>query len=354
LTPTTMVYFVKGLVVLLVSVNYADCISEETRLLVTKWAPRVWLHQEEPFYPSTVDFHLRNMEVRNVDEGLEQPSPLSPDTVSCGEKTDGWHLNTPTDLECVNCFEDFFSGQALSEVPSYVFVTDHQDSCDTVDVTYTLFYPFNYGKDVCLGVEVGSNCIGNWMTFGNHIGDWEHVSLRLQGGQPAKIYVGVHSFGAWYDWDPASQKFLFVEGEPVLTKTYREGKFLDAKMDVDYPQELLLEDGHPAVFSANGSHGVWAEEGKHTYLHILTVHLDDWCARGKAWDTWNYLEMYETGEWDSFSGNQTWVDFRGSWGNVKKMNCEFEPIVGECGLVGGPSGPHKYFQHDFQQPPTCR
>ena len=38
------------------------------------------------------------------------------------------------------------------------------------------------------------------------------------------LTVACLSFGAWYDWDPATQKFIFVEGEPVLKKTYREGK----------------------------------------------------------------------------------------------------------------------------------
>ena len=32
------------------------------------------------------------------------------------------------------------------QVPSYAFVTEHDDACDTVDVSYALFYPFNYGK----------------------------------------------------------------------------------------------------------------------------------------------------------------------------------------------------------------
>jgi len=328
-------------------------ITDETRSLVTQWAPRVWLHGEEPFYPSTVGFHLKNIEVRNSEEGVEQPGPISPDNLVTGDVTNSWHLNTQDDLECVNCFYDFFSGQPVDQVPSYTFVTEHNDSCSTVDVTYTFFYPFNYGKDVCVGVESGSLCIGGVKTFGNHVGDWEHVSLRLQGGQPVQIYVGVHSFGAWYDWDPASQSFKFSEGEPVVRKVKREGKFLKVKLDVDYPKELFLEEGHPAVFSANGSHGVWAQEGKHTYLHILTVHLDDFCAKGTAWDTWNNLEIYETGDWDSFTGSKSWVGFRGVWGNTKKMGCELEPIIGECGIVGGPSGPHKYFQHNFVQPPSC-
>ena len=28
---------------------------------------------------------------------------------------------------------------------------------------------------------------------------------RLQGGEPSQIYVGVHSFGAWYTWDPTNR-----------------------------------------------------------------------------------------------------------------------------------------------------
>ena len=35
------------------------------------------------------------------------------------------------------------------------------------------------------------------------------------------------------------------------------------------------------------------------------------------------------------------------------QGCELEPIFGQCGLTGGPSGPFKYFQHDFPQPPFC-
>jgi len=350
------------LLTLFALIGYSDFVrglSPDARSQVTSWAPRVWLHPEEVFYPSTVQHHLDNVENRNKEEAVVQSSPIPQESLLGGEPTADWHLNTQNDLECVNCFEDFFSGQPADQVPSYAFVTEHNDSCSTVDVTYTLFYPFNYGKDVCIGLEVGGSCVGDLRTFGNHVGDWEHVSLRLQGGRPTLIYVGVHSFGAWYEWDDGAGKFNFQRGEPLFHKEIRKRRSLQVsssgvRMDVDYPKELFLEDGHPTVFSANGSHGVWAQEGKHTYLHILTVHLDDMCAKGQAWDTWNNLEIIETrDEADSYEGAQTWVDFRGRWGNAKKMSCEFEPIVGECGVTGGPTGPRKYFQHNFEQPPQC-
>ena len=62
-------------------------------------------------------------------------------------------------------------------------MTEHNDSCATVDVTYSLFYPFNYGKvrekkhknkelrygyfqDVCVGIDTGGLCLGEVKTFG--------------------------------------------------------------------------------------------------------------------------------------------------------------------------------------------
>ena len=33
----------------------------------------------------------------------------------------------------------------------------------------------------------------------------------------------------------------------------------------------------------------------------------------------NFSEILETGDWDSFPENLSWVDFRGDWGNQKKM-----------------------------------
>ena len=35
------------------------------------------------------------------------------------------------------------------------------------------------------------------------------------------------------------------------------------RIDVDYPDFLYLEEGRPSVFCANGSHGMWAMEGRH-------------------------------------------------------------------------------------------
>jgi len=340
----------RALLLVVAVLKTVHCISPETKQLVEDWAPLVWLHSEEPFYPSTAEFHLENVQVNNENDELVQSNPTL-DGIVTGPETGGYHLNTMEPMSCVNCFQPFFSGQSLNESKVYTFVTEHEDDCSTVDVSYTFFYPFNYGKDVCVGLEEFGICFGEVRTFGNHVGDWEKMSIRFQNGFPLRAYLDVHNFGAWYDWNGATSRFDFAEGKPVRRSTMRDGKSDEIRIVVEYPEFLDLVGGRPEIFSANGSHGVWSQPGKHTYVHILTVHLDDYTERGENWNTWEHLKIYETGDLASFTGNDSWINFGGLWGNTHKLECELDPLIGECGLVGGPLGPQKYFNHDFEQPP---
>lgn len=57
-------------------------------------------------------------------------------------------------------------------------------------VTYWMFYPFSEGKAVCvldLGFfgtwpipSMGGVCLGQMKEYGNHVGDWEHMSLYFK------------------------------------------------------------------------------------------------------------------------------------------------------------------------------
>ena len=60
-------------------------------------------------------------------------------------------------------------------------------------MTYWMFYPFSEGKAVCvldLGFfgswpipTVGGICLGILKEYGNHVGDWEHMSLYFKVGE---------------------------------------------------------------------------------------------------------------------------------------------------------------------------
>ena len=45
-------------------------LSEDVVQMALEWAPLLWMHGEDPFYPSTVDFFLDNTEVRDANETL--------------------------------------------------------------------------------------------------------------------------------------------------------------------------------------------------------------------------------------------------------------------------------------------
>ena len=42
----------------------------------------------------------------------------------------------------------------------YALVKEWHDECGTIDVAYPFFYPYNYGKDICMGVDIGGHCNG--------------------------------------------------------------------------------------------------------------------------------------------------------------------------------------------------
>jgi hypothetical protein len=57
--PTILVAVVVAVAVVVV---VAD-VSRDAQLLTKKWAPLIWLHPEEKFFPVTPEFHITNMEV---------------------------------------------------------------------------------------------------------------------------------------------------------------------------------------------------------------------------------------------------------------------------------------------------
>ena len=58
-----------------------------------------------------------------------------------------------------------------------------------VDAFWFFFYSFNK-----------SNSVFN-VVFGNHVGDWEHTTVRFQHGVPKAIFFSEHSFGEAYTWE---------------------------------------------------------------------------------------------------------------------------------------------------------
>lgn len=95
--------------------------------------------------------------------------------------------------------------------------------------------------------------------MGNHIGDWEHMSLSFSGKNvPDKLFLSVHDTGVYYSYDNLRKYFKFEY------KVARKGVHQVPK----FPEILRTQGEHPVVFSAKGSHGLWAAAGEFDFIRV--------------------------------------------------------------------------------------
>ena len=101
---------------------------------------------------------------------------------------------TKEPLGCASCTNPkFLDGtKDVNSLPIYANVIERTDG-KTVDIVYWVFYPYNNGKEVCVGYYDTSildlGCIGYYSTFGNHVGDWEHFVIRFEKGYGTTVYL---------------------------------------------------------------------------------------------------------------------------------------------------------------------
>ncbi|KAK9295643.1 hypothetical protein QLX08_010072 [Tetragonisca angustula] len=203
-------------------------------------------------------------------------------------------------------------------------------------VTYWMFYPFSEGKAVCvldLGFfgswpipTVGGMCLGILKEYGNHVGDWEHMSLYFKDANyPSAMYVSAHDAGAFYRYDLRSGTFVYESQET------RKGIF----QKPIFPERVFTAGGsHPILFSARGSHGLWTAPGKHKFVRLPRLY--DESGFGTAWPTWKKMELLLQ---EDNSILPSWMTFRGKWGNPRS-NCHPLAKLGFniCEFVDGPTG----------------
>jgi hypothetical protein len=275
-----------------------------------KYAPMVWLHSGESYQPSSVEDFLPNVH----------------DEVVSGEH----YYVTNQALGCDSCTDPAFldgrSPSSASPVPVYVEVvnrTQNGQPTNVTDAIYWMFYPYNAGKRVCIGeffdnycplyctwpfsgsccVPRIDGCVGDYSTFGNHVGDWEHVTIRFVDGVPTEVALSQHDGGQ-----------VFSYGDPRLELWY----------------------GRPVVYAAKGSHGLYPDAARHTYKSLPNGDtLNDDTDAGTLWDARNALIEFSP-QATPQTGSLSWLNYSGRWGNPES-GCTFSSLVSdECVLNPGP------------------
>lgn len=259
--------------------------------LAEQYAPKVWLNTGEKYMPSSTELFLANVH----EESISGTS----------------YLVTNQPLGCDSCTDPIFldgTSPAATTVPVYAEIVNRTQSgqpTNVTDVIYWMFYPYNNGKRVCIGLYSDLfGCIGGYSTFGNHVGDWEHVTIRFVDGAPTQVALSQHSGGA-----------VFAYGDP----------------------RLALRDGRPVVYAAKGSHGLYPDAARHIYATIPNGDfLADDTDAGTQWQTSAQVVTFDPQD-APFGAPLSWLSYTGRWGNAAS-GCSFSWLTqGECVLNPGPA-----------------
>ncbi len=271
-----------------------DLNDTEKTTYLEKYAPKVWMDEHERFFPSSVEWSFPHL-IRELRQGK-------------------YCLKTKEKLHSPSSTLPYFAGD-LHSAPVYSFWVEKDNY--NVDLIYFLYFPYNRGKEVL-------NTI-----WGNHVGDWEHITVRLTPGInnqgkpyyiPHQVYISAHDFG---------QK--------------------------KYYQSMDLDGTHPVIYSAEGSHGLWPTAGEHTYKRIPP--LSDICSAGTAWDTWKKVKSYtydgSTKQGRSLQG-EPWPNWmRHDFDKTHGDNDPADPTSGAIYRWGNHEMGRKYFgQHRLESGPT--
>ncbi|KAA0051465.1 hypothetical protein IC582_030487 [Cucumis melo] len=168
--------------------------------LYQAYSPVIYYHPKEKYLPSSVDWFFSGGALLYDKSNESNSVPINPDgsNLPQGGSNDGqFWLNLPTDEEGK---EKLKKGD-LQSCKVYLHVKPMIGGTFT-DIATWIFFPFNGPATAKVGIiDIPFTKIGE------HIGDWEHITLRISNftGELGRVYFAQHSKGEWVD--PPSLEF---------------------------------------------------------------------------------------------------------------------------------------------------
>jgi len=257
---------------------------------------------------------------------ISDPRRLAPQFAPSSARTGGFQLrrrdqdqkpipDTPTHKP---------NQEGYSKAPAVLVLVDKGSGI--VDAFWFFFYSYNLGQTVLT------------IRFGNHVGDWEHCMMRFENGVPRGIFFSEHEGGQAYTYNAVEKRGL-----------------------------------RPVIYSAVGSHAMYAQAGDHPYVLPFGM-LKDVTDKGPLWDpaknayTYWYdyaqdmdedLDLDFDGEVDVASGHRkenptslvptaenpdaptSWFHYAGPWGDKLYSLADMRQwrLFAQYHYVSGPLGP---------------
>jgi hypothetical protein len=221
----------------------------------------------------------------------------------------------------------FFHGQdpRKTQVPIYAGFYKATKS-GALNIHYRTFFPYNWGKNVCLSLAPKDHCLAKRHQMDNHVGDWEGVTVQVKAGKLVGVRVGAHS--------ASKIGFTFRDG----AKGGCPSESGDNEFGKVWPLSCIAQrDGHPVVYAAWGSHGIWGNAGSHNYQTLPTgERLVDHTSAGLEWKTWEKVVPADPSVYP--------FKYPGRWGNASDSvpgnsnACKLSSVPGKlCGPAGIPT-----------------
>ncbi len=264
------------------------------KMLIRKYAPFVYFHPKECYFPCGVGWFVNQCAVWKLLSDLPKTrinlkpkelvahvGAITPDNVAVlGQYTQDYHFLKPKNKEV-------YYGEPLvkntsskisnleSNAPCYAHL--FKKGSGEIVIQYLFFYAYN-GPTVDIGL----------VSFGSHVGDWEHIDVHLNRDLTIKeVYLAAHG----------SNNF---------------GSYVAAK-DLNF-----YEKTHPIIYSALSGHSSYSKEIKYFNKAF------DQTGKGATWNTQHtVINVNDPG--------QEWINFKGQWGNSKSKSYQTE--------VGSPQTP---------------
>ncbi|XP_038694252.1 uncharacterized protein LOC119991838 isoform X1 [Tripterygium wilfordii] len=166
----------------------------QIKALMQTYSPLIYMHPDEKYLPSSVTWYFTNGALLYKKGEESSPVKIEPtgSNLPQGGSNDGTYwLDLPLDKKAKESVKkgDLQSSQVYLHVKPMLGGT-------FTDIVIWVFYPFNgpgRAKVKFFNVSLGK--------IGQHIGDWEHLTLRVSNfnGELKSIYFSQHSGGTWVD-----------------------------------------------------------------------------------------------------------------------------------------------------------
>ncbi|CAA3010116.1 Hypothetical predicted protein [Olea europaea subsp. europaea] len=222
--------------------------SNQVKALIQAYSPHIYFHPDENYFPSSVTWFFENGALLYMKGQESKPIAINntgSNLPQGGENDYAYWIDLPISNE----EKERVKKGDLQDAYAYLHVKPMFGATFT-DIAIWTFYPFNGPAKA--KVEFFNVSLGK---IGEHIGDWEHVTLRISNfnGELKGVYFAQHSKGVWVD---ASELEFESGNKPVAYSS------LHGHASYPKPGLVLQGNGHIGIRNDTAKGKIFMDTGK--------------------------------------------------------------------------------------------